>query len=114
MSKAAVIMTDGENTMTDTVYTAYGWLADKKLGTSNATSAVAELNSRLSKVCTATKNAGVIIYTIAFNGPEVSTQNLMKGCASQDAFFFNSSTSAALQSAFKEIGVSLSNLRVSR
>ncbi len=114
MNKAAVIMTDGENTMSSSVYTAYGWLDDKKLGTSNASSAVTELNNRLSKVCTAMKNAGVIIYTIAFNGPDTATQNLMKGCASQNAFYFNSPTTAALQSAFKQIGDSLSNLRVSR
>jgi len=114
MSKAAVIMTDGENTMTSDVYTAYGWLADKKLGTSNQSSAQDELDNRLSKVCTAMKNAGVIVYTIAFNGPNLKTQDLLKGCASQNAFFFNSPTSAALQSAFKEIGDSLSNLRVSR
>lgn len=114
MNKAAVIMTDGENTMSSTVYTAYGWLADKKLGTSNASSAVTELNNRLSSVCTAMKNAGITIYTIAFNGPDTATQNLMKGCASQNAFYFNSPTTAALQSAFKQIGDSLSNLRVSR
>jgi Flp pilus assembly protein TadG len=114
MNKAAVIMTDGENTMSSTVYTAYGMLADKKLGTSNSGSAVTELNNRLSKVCTAMKNAGVIIYTIAFNGPDTATQNLMRGCASQNAFYFNSPTSAALQVAFKQIGDSLSNLRVTR
>jgi Flp pilus assembly protein TadG len=114
MNKAAVIMTDGENTMSSSIYTAYGWLADKKLGTSNATSAVTELNARLTKVCTAMKNAGVIIYTIAFNGPDTATQNLMRGCASQNAFYFNSPTNAALQTAFKQIGDSLSNLRVSR
>ncbi|MCS4089671.1 pilus assembly protein [Rhizobium sp. BK176] len=114
MNKAAVIMTDGENTMSSSVYTAYGNLSDKKLGTSNASSAVTELNNRLAKVCTDMKNAGIIIYTIAFNGPDTATQNLMRGCASQNAYYFNSPTSAALQSAFKEIGNSLSNLRVSR
>jgi Flp pilus assembly protein TadG len=114
MSKAAVIMTDGENTMSSDIYTAYGWLADKSLGTSNESSAVTELNTRLTKVCTAMKNAGVIIYTIAFDNPGTSTQNLLRGCASQNAFYFNSPTTAALQSAFKQIGDSLSNLRVSQ
>lgn len=114
MSKAAVIMTDGENTMSSDIYTAYGWLADKKLGTSNETSAVTELNARLTKVCTAMKNAGVIIYTIAFDKPGTSTEDLLRGCASQNAFYFNSPTTTALQSAFKQIGDSLSNLRVSK
>jgi hypothetical protein len=114
MSKAAVIMTDGANTMSDNVYTAYGWLSDKKLGTSNSEAAVTELNSRLSSVCTAMKNAGIIVYTIAFNDPGKNTQALLRGCATQDAFYFNSPTTTALQTAFKEIGNSLSNLRVSR
>jgi Flp pilus assembly protein TadG len=114
MNKAAVIMTDGENTMSSSVYSAYGWLEDKKLGTSNSSSAVTELNNRLSKVCTAMKNAGVIIYTIAFDNPDTATQNLMRNCASQNAFYFNSPTTTALQNAFRQIGDSLSNLRVSR
>jgi hypothetical protein len=60
------------------------------------------------------KNAGIIIYTIAFNNPGTGTQNLLRNCASQNEFYFNSPTTAALQSAFKQIGDSLSNLRVSR
>jgi Flp pilus assembly protein TadG len=114
MNKATVIMTDGANTMSSDVYSAYGWLADKKLGTNNSSTAVTELNKRLTSVCTAMKNAGVIVYTIAFNDPGTSTQNLLRNCASQNAFYFNSPTTAALQSAFKQIGDSLSNLRVSR
>lgn len=114
MSKAAVIMTDGENTMSSSVYTAYGWLSDRKLGTNNSSVAVTQLNNRLSSVCTSMKNAGIIVYTIAFNGPDANTQKLMRTCATQDAFYFNSPTSAALQLAFKQIGDSLSNLRVSK
>jgi len=114
MNKAAVIMTDGENTMTSGIYTAYGLLSDKTLGTTSESAAVTELNNRLTKVCTSMKNAGVIIYTIAFDNPGTSVQNLLRGCASQNAFYFNSPTTSALQTAFKQIGDSLSNLRVSK
>ncbi len=114
MNKAAVIMTDGENTMSSDVYTAYGWLDDKRLGTSKSAAAVSELNKRLSTVCTAMKNAGVIVYTIAFNRPGKSTEDLLRSCATQDAFYFNSPSGSALRSAFEQIGGSLSNLRVSR
>ena len=114
MSKAAVIMTDGENTMSSSVYSAYGWLSEGKLGSSNSRNAVTELNDRLTSVCTSMKNAGIIIYTIAFNRPDTATQQLMRNCATQEAFYFNSPTNAALQSAFKQIGDSLSNLRISR
>jgi Flp pilus assembly protein TadG len=114
MNKAAVIMTDGENTMSDGIYTAYGLLPVKILGTSDRRRAVDELNARLESVCTSMKNAGIIIYTIAFNGPDPDTQKLMRDCASQHAFYFDSPTNAALQSAFKQIGDSLSNLRISK
>lgn len=114
MSKAAVIMTDGANTMSSSVYTAYGWLSDKKLGTSNSSKAVEELDTRLTTVCTAMKNAGIIVYTIAFNNPGDDIEELMKDCASQDAFYFNPPTPADLKKAFVMIGGSLSNLRVSK
>ena len=114
MSKAAVIMTDGENTMSSSVYTAYGWLSEKNLGTTNATTAVTELNTRLTKVCTAMKNAGIIVYTIAFNNPGSSIEKLLESCATQTAFYFNSPSSSDLKTAFVEIGDSLSNLRISR
>lgn len=114
MNKAAVIMTDGENTMTSETYTAYGWLDEKRLGTSKSSSAVNELNDRLSTVCTAMKNAGVIVYTIAFNRPGKSTEDLLRNCATQDSFYFNSPSGSDLQNAFQQIGGSLSNLRISR
>lgn len=114
MSKAAVIMTDGENTMSSSIYTAYGWLSEKKLGTSSSSAAVTQLNTRLSQVCTAMKNAGIIVYTIAFNKPGSTIETLLKNCATQPAFYFNSPTSSDLKSAFVEIGDSLSNLRISK
>jgi Flp pilus assembly protein TadG len=114
MSKAAVIMTDGENTMSSSVYTAYRWLSEGKLGTTNSTKAVTKLNERLTSVCTAMKNAGIVVYTIAFNNPGSSTEALLKSCATQSAFYFDSPGSAELQTAFKEIGDSLSNLRISK
>lgn len=114
MSKAAVIMTDGENTMTSDTYTAYGWLDEKRLGTSRSSTAVKELDDRLSTVCTAMKNAGIIVYTIAFNRPGKSTEDLLRSCATQDSFYFNSPNGADLRTAFEQIGGSLSNLRISR
>lgn len=114
MNKAAVIMTDGENTMTDTVYTAYGWLRDKRLGTNKSSAAVTELNSRLTRICTAMKNAGIVVYTIAFNSPGKSTEALLKACATQSAFYFNSPSGSDLKAAFEQIGGSLSNLRITR
>lgn len=114
MNKAAVIMTDGENTMTSSVYTAYGRLNDERLGTNKSSDAVTELNDRLKKVCTAMKNAGIVVYTIAFNKPGKSIEALLKECATQPAFYFNSPNGSDLETAFEQIGGSLTNLRVSK
>ncbi len=132
MNKAIVLMTDGENQFASggsygavkcTKYififcSQYG--TDERLnltGSSNqAVQALADaaLDARLSAVCTAMKNAGATVYTVAFGSPGTAIENRLRECASQNAFFFSSPTGAALRVAFAKIGDSLSNLRVSR
>jgi hypothetical protein len=115
MSKALVLMTDGDNTMNSSDYTAYGLLAEKRLGTDNATKAEDALDARLAQVCASAKSAGVVIYSVAFDIPRGSTiEKLMQGCASKLEFYFPAGDEAALNAAFRTIGDSLSNLRVSR
>ncbi len=115
MEKAAVIMTDGANTAYTDVYSAYGFLNEGRLGTTSSTSAAAaELDRRLAATCTAMKNAGIIVYTIAFANPGATIESMMRGCATQPDFYFRSPTTADLQTAFRTIADALSNLRVSR
>lgn len=113
--KAMILMTDGTNTMSDTIYTAYGWLGDGHLGTTNSGTAVTNLNTKTTTICNAMKQKGVLIYTIVFgNGSSTSAKNLMKNCASQTDYYFFSPSADALKTAFRAIGDSLSKLRVSR
>lgn len=115
MNKAVVIMTDGENTMSPSVRTAYGYLTDGLLGsTSNSSVARAQLDARLSQICASMKAQNVLVYTIAFRNPGTSIQNLLRNCATVPDYYFNSPTNASLQTAFRAIGDSLANLRVSR
>jgi len=114
MSKAVIIMTDGENTMHSDYRTAYGYLSEGRLGSTWSTSTAAStLNSKLTTVCTSMKNNNIIVYTIAFGNPGSSIESLMQSCASQSDYYFDSPTSTELQAAFQTIGDSLSNLRVS-
>lgn len=112
--KAVVIMTDGDNTMPTSGYTAYGRLSDNRLGRTTRL-ADAALDTKLQRVCAAMKANGILVYTIVF-GTNVSqaSKDLMRGCASEEEFFFDSPSSAVLSRAFQTIGDSLSNLRVSR
>lgn len=122
MNKAAVIMTDGDNMIGDQIYTAYGYLKDKRLG--NKTSdpmwkqeetARLELDKRLLQVCSSMKNSGIYIYTVVFGtATRQASKDLMRQCASQPDYFFDSPSSSDLTVAFKTIGDSLANLRVTK
>jgi hypothetical protein len=110
-----ILMTDGTNTMSDGIYTAYGWLDDGHLGSTSSGAAVTALNNKTTAVCNAVKAEGVLVYTIVFgNGSSTSAKNLMKACASEEDFYFFSPSQDALKSAFRAIGDSLSKLRVSK
>ncbi len=113
--KAVILMTDGTNTMSSSIYTAYGWLSDGNLGTTSSSTAVTKLNQKTTTVCNAMKANGILIYTIVFgNDSSTSSKNLMKACASEEDFYFFSPSQGSLSSAFKAIGDSLSKLRVSK
>lgn len=114
MNKAAIIMTDGDNTMSNSSHTAYWYLSNGKLGTTNQTTAESRLDSRLSQVCASMKNNNIIVYTVSFGSISTSSQNMLRNCATQADYYFNSPTASDLQQAFRAIGDSLANLRVSR
>lgn len=114
MNKAAIIMTDGDNTMTNSVHTAYWYLSNGKLGTTSQTTAEAQLDTRLSQICTSMKTNNIIVYTIAFGTVSNSSKTMLRNCASQPDYFFSSPTDAELHAAFNTIGDSLSNLRISK
>lgn len=114
--KAVIIMTDGENTMSQSIYTAYGYMSEGHLGTTtSSTTARNTLNTKTAAVCNSMKSNGILIYTIVFgNGSTTSAKNLMKACASEEDFYFFSPSLTELSGAFKAIGDSLSKLRVSK
>lgn len=114
MTKVAIILTDGQNTINNSDRTAYWYLSDNKLGTTNGTKAVAELDKRTLAVCNAMKAKGIIVYTLLYDLNNSSIANLYTNCASKPDYFFNSPTYDTLHSAFQTIGDSLSNLRISK
>ncbi|MBV8938600.1 MAG: VWA domain-containing protein, partial [Alphaproteobacteria bacterium] len=114
MNKVVILMTDGVNHYTPGNYTAYGFLSDGQLGTTNESTAENTLNSRTLALCTAMKQQGIIIYTIGFGSSSDVDTTLLQSCATQNSYFFLSPTNADLDNAFKAIGDSLANLRVSQ
>ena len=114
MNKAVVLMTDGANTMSNSSRSAYWYLSDGRLGTTSSSAAVTALNNKLTYVCNSMKANNIIVYTVAFGSPGSTIQNLLRNCATQPDFYFDSPTGEDLKAAFRTIGDSLSNLRVSR
>lgn len=115
MYKVVVLMSDGDNVISNSSRGAYWYLSNNKLGTTNQTTAQNRLNDRTRQVCTSMKSNGIIIYTIAL-GTDVSTtgRNLLRDCATSPDYYFLSPTTNDLQNIFRQIGDSLANLRISQ
>ncbi len=100
--KAIVLLTDG-------MQTSDGWGPGDTHSVGNA-------ETNLEDMCTAIKDKGVILLTVAFDLNDNSTENRLRDCASsEDHFFFDVDTGAELLAAFKSIGTQLSGLmRISK
>lgn len=114
MSKAMILMTDGENSFTGGNYTAYGTLEDGRLGTTNQTAAEGVLNTRLAAVCNAMKAKGIMVITVAYDNPNAATKTLLQNCATNLSLYFDAANTAGLATSFKLIAGVLSSLRVSK
>jgi Flp pilus assembly protein TadG len=132
MQKVVVIETDGNNNFfksasTTPPYsdysgmlrlntTANGGRAD--INTTNNASGITKLNQKTSDICTAMKQQGILIYTITFglgtSSTEEAARTTFRNCATQPSYYFDATDETDLTSAFKTIGDSLANLRISK
>lgn len=107
-NKAAIILTDGDNTFfnnSSTYYSAY------EPGDITASG----LDNRLEEVCTNMKAEGILVYTIAF-GTSIgtSTATMLSDCASSADNYYESPDATTLTLAFRAIGAELKNLHLSQ
>jgi Flp pilus assembly protein TadG len=130
--KIIVFMTDGRNTFLDNNsglpgcagisnpchlesdgdHTGYGRLSAGRLGTTNAAQAVTNINAHTTQVCTAIRNAGILIYAILLQENDPTTQQIYRDCAGEGRFFMVDSDE--LNQAFQLIAGDISRLRLSR
>ncbi len=121
-NKALILLTDGlntvdgENNINLSTYTAWGYLSQKRMGATIDTvaEAVTEQNAQTGRMCTRIKNAGVRVYTILFMITDATLVDLFRTCATQPSLYFNSPTTAQLQTVFRAIAQDLSNLRIAQ
>jgi Flp pilus assembly protein TadG len=100
----------------DADYTGYGRLGEGRTGTTNFNSTIPLLNASMTTMCDAIKKNGVVVYTILFTHGgtlDPQTQTAFKNCASDPSKYYYTITNAELVTAFKNIGQSISSLRLS-
>jgi len=99
-------------------YTGYGRLAERRLGPGigNNSQAQAEVNTRMSQLCTLIKSRGVTLYTVVLDtsGSAVNAQTraIYEACASSPANHFLVTRADQLRPVFRQIGTELANLRL--
>lgn len=93
-TKYLLFMTDGENTSYD--YNNSTWGAN-------------ESDKQTEASCTTAKNAGILVYTVAFMAPERG-QTLLKKCASTPANYYEAKNRQDLINAFNDIGKSAASV----
>ncbi len=120
LTKALVLMTDGVNTIGNnstplgSSYTAYGYLSQARLGSSNLSTALANMNADTATMCTRIKQQGIIVYSILLMEDDTTVRNLLRNCATDAQKFFDTPSGEQLRVVFRAIGAELSNLRISR
>lgn len=98
--KALILMTDGQNTVSK------NGIHHRGGGSGNADQTTASL-------CNAIKDDEIIVYTIAYEVSNTATRNLLQGCASEEANYFDARNSAELKKAFEDIANALIEVRIS-
>jgi von Willebrand factor type A domain len=121
--KVIVLMTDGVNEVSTnnddygplvSDYSAYGYLADGRMGSTFA-AAKNFLNNRMKTTCTNAKaKPGVSIYTVLFRETDPTIKSLLSACASSPDKAFTAADGASLASAFAQIGTSISKLHLTK
>ena len=118
--KAMVLLTDGENTFQSqpnhnkSTYTAYGYLDQERLGSSNYWTAVRQQNTLLEQACENVKTEQITVYSFAYNVPSATQRQLIRNCASSPEKYFDPPSNEALVQSFQQVADELRRLHLSR
>ncbi len=102
LNKIAVLMTDGEYNTERGSY--YSDSSDRQRIADNAV-----------QICTNMKAAGITVYTVGFQiGTSGRAYDVMRNCANDPSYFYNSTTGDELRQAFRDIALKIATLRISK
>jgi Flp pilus assembly protein TadG len=120
LEKIMVVLTDGSNVLGNTAnglgstYSAEGYLVDGRLGIAagGASATNTLMNERTLKACDTAKAAGIEIYTIRLEEPNVATGTMLKECASGADHYFDVPSRSQLDEAFAAIKQTIVRVRI--
>ena len=121
LSRIMVVLTDGSNVFGNepndlgSSYSSQGYLVDGRLGIaaggSSATNTL--MNERTLAACQVAKDAGIEVYTIRLEEPNVATGTMLKECASDPDHYFDVPNRTQLDEAFGKIRDRIVKVRIS-
>lgn len=119
-TKILILMSDGANwhgslsNHNDSWFNAYGYHAQNRLNSSGGSTSqlVATMNERTSQACNNAKAQGIVIYSLALEISDETTEDLLRGCASSPSRFFTIEDSDSLDDVFEAIAKEITKLRI--
>jgi Flp pilus assembly protein TadG len=96
LTKAVIVMTDGDNVV-DAHY--------------DEVSSVAQADANLLAICQGMKDEGITVFTIGFM-TSTEAGDLLRSCATEPSYFYESPSNEELRQAFRQIAGRLSALRL--
>lgn len=120
VEKIMIVLTDGSNVFGNmnndlgSSYSSNGYLADGRLGITGggASATNALMNERTLKACDIAKAAGIEVYTIRLEEPNVATGTMLKECASAVDHYFDVPSRSQLDEAFQAIKDRIVRIRI--
>lgn len=121
LERIMIVLTDGANVFGNAPndlgsrYASDGYLVDGRIGieAGSASATNALMNARTLAACTAAKAAGIEIYTIRLEEPDVATGTMLKECASAEDHYFDVPNRTQLDDAFAKIRNRIVKVRIS-
>lgn len=121
LERIMIVLTDGANVFGNAPndlgsrYSSDGYLVDGRIGieAGGASATNALMNARTLAACTAAKAAGIEIYTIRLEEPDVATGTMLRECASAEDHYFDVPSRSQLDEAFGKIKDRIVRIRIS-
>ncbi len=110
--KVMVLMTDGANTLRFNA--ADGRHLAPNGNATNQANQIAQTYTDMNAICTYAKQQQIEIFTVAFDITDPVAMSAMRNCATSPGHAFDAKDRQSLADAFKNIALSLTNVRITR